>query len=60
MPQQLHLDFDVHALDQAEEDAVAIGAVVAAVQPQPDSFRVMLDPVGHPFCLVLADDGVSG
>lgn len=54
VPQQLHLDFDVDALDQAEADAVAIGALVAAVQPRPDSFRVMLDPVGHPFCLVLA------
>lgn len=60
VPQQLHLDFDVHALDQAQEDAVAIGAVVAAVQPRPNAFRVMLDPVGHPFCLVLADQGVSG
>ncbi len=60
VPQQLHLDFDVHALDSAEQDVVAIGALVAAVQPQPDSFRVMLDPVGHPFCLVLTDNGASG
>lgn len=55
VPQQVHLDFDVGALDEAQADAVAIGALVAAVQPQPDSFRVMLDPVGHPFCLVLTD-----
>lgn len=54
VPQQLHLDFDVDSLDLAEADAVAIGALVAAVQPRPDAFRVMLDPAGHPFCLVLA------
>jgi hypothetical protein len=26
----------------------------AETQPRPDSFRVMIDPAGHPFCLVLA------
>lgn len=56
VPQQLHLDFDVRSLEEAQAAAVAIGALVAADQPQPDSFRVMLDPVGHPFCLVLTVD----
>jgi Glyoxalase-like domain len=56
VPQQAHLDFDVPDLDRGQADAVGIGALVAAVQPRPDSFRVMLDPAGHPFCLVLAID----
>ena len=52
-PQQLHLDFDVPDLDAAEEQVLALGATKHAVQPG-ESFRVYLDPVGHPFCLVLA------
>ena len=50
-PQQFHLDFFVADLDTAQKEAVEIGAVVAGVQPQPDRWRVLLDPVGHPFCL---------
>jgi catechol 2,3-dioxygenase-like lactoylglutathione lyase family enzyme len=52
-PQQAHLDFDVADLDAAEEQVLAIGATKAEVQPG-ESFRVYLDPAGHPFCLVLA------
>jgi len=52
-PQQAHLDFDVPDLDAAEEQLLAIGARKHAVQPG-TSFRVYLDPAGHPFCLVLA------
>jgi catechol 2,3-dioxygenase-like lactoylglutathione lyase family enzyme len=55
-PQQLHLDFDVDDLDAGEERVLAIGARKAAVQPG-TTFRVFLDPAGHPFCLVLAGDG---
>jgi hypothetical protein len=50
-PQQLHLDFDVEDLDVAEPAILAIGARKHDVQPG-TSFRVYLDPVGHPFCLV--------
>lgn len=50
-PQQAHLDFDVPDLDAAEQQVLAIGARKAAVQPG-ESFRVFLDPAGHPFCLV--------
>ena len=50
-PQQFHLDFFVADLDTAQQEAVEIGAVVAEIQPQPDRWRVLLDPVGHPFCL---------
>ena len=52
-PQQLHLDFDVDDLDVGESDVLAIGARKADFQPG-TTFRVFLDPAGHPFCLVLA------
>ncbi|WP_153396613.1 VOC family protein [Ornithinicoccus halotolerans] len=53
-PQQLHLDFDVPDLDEGERQVLEIGARKADHQPYPDSFRVFLDPAGHPFCLVKA------
>ena len=55
-PQQLHLDFDVDDLDVGEEQVLALGARKAEVQPG-KTFRVYIDPAGHPFCLVLADRG---
>ena len=51
----MHLDVQVGDLDEAAADAVALGATVAAAQPQ-ENVRVLLDPAGHPFCLV-RDDG---
>jgi Glyoxalase-like domain len=51
-PQQLHLDFDVLDLDEGEAAVLALGARKADFQPG-QTFRVYLDPVGHPFCLVL-------
>lgn len=51
-PQQAHLDFDVPDLDLGEEQVLALGARKAQVQPG-TTFRVYLDPAGHPFCLVL-------
>lgn len=53
-PQQVHLDFDVDDLDLAEERVIAIGARKHEVQPG-TTFRVYVDPAGHPFCLVLSD-----
>lgn len=50
-PQQLHLDFDVPQLDAGEEAVLALGARRAETQPG-TTFRVYLDPSGHPFCLV--------
>jgi hypothetical protein len=52
VPQQLHLEFLVADLDQGEAHVVAEGATKHAFQPG-TTFRVFLDPVGHPFCLVL-------
>jgi len=46
---QLHLDIEVEDLDQAVAHAEAAGAALAEFQPQ-EHVRVMLDPVGHPFC----------
>ncbi|MFG1705927.1 VOC family protein [Nonomuraea sp. M3C6] len=51
-PQQFHLDLHVDDLDEAEARAIEIGAVKHEHQPsEDDSFRVFLDPAGHPFCL---------
>ena len=49
---QVHLDIHVDELDIAGAHATAVGARLAAFQPQ-DDVRVYLDPVGHPFCLFL-------
>jgi catechol 2,3-dioxygenase-like lactoylglutathione lyase family enzyme len=49
--QRLHLDVAVEELDSATEAAVALGATPAEHQPAPEQWRVLLDPVGHPFCL---------
>lgn len=51
-PQQFHLDFAVPDIDAAEPAVLALGARVHDHQPsESGSFRVYLDPVGHPFCL---------
>jgi predicted enzyme related to lactoylglutathione lyase len=49
-PQQMHLDLIVDDLDAGEVAAISLGATKAEVQPV-TSFRVFLDPAGHPFCL---------
>ena len=51
----MHLDFQVGDLDEAVQEAVALGATLCDAQFQPN-VRVMLDPVGHPFCLCLDAD----
>jgi hypothetical protein len=51
MPKQIHLDLAVDDLDEAEAEAIRLGARRAAEQPGPDLWRVLLDPAGHPFCL---------
>jgi catechol 2,3-dioxygenase-like lactoylglutathione lyase family enzyme len=50
-PKQFHLDFAVDDLDAAEQAALDLGATKAAHQPEPDRWRVLLDPAGHPFCV---------
>ena len=51
---QMHLDFDVDDLDAAEARVLAAGATKHPVQPG-QTFRVYVDPVGHPFCLTKED-----
>ena len=51
-PQQRHLDVVVEDLDTAEAAVVELGATKAEHQPG-TTFRVFLDPAGHPFCLCL-------
>ncbi|WP_197379213.1 VOC family protein [Mycolicibacterium mengxianglii] len=48
---QMHLDVAVDNLETAVAAAIAIGAVQAQVQAAPAQWRVLLDPIGHPFCL---------
>ncbi|WP_433875427.1 VOC family protein [Sinomonas atrocyanea] len=49
-PQQMHLDVVVDDLDAAEEAVIGLGATKHEHQPG-TTFRVFLDPAGHPFCL---------
>lgn len=50
VPQQMHIDVDVDDLDAAEAAVLELGATKHTHQPG-TSFRVFLDPAGHPFCL---------
>ena len=50
VPQQMHLDVVVDDLDAAEAAVLALGATKHQHQPG-TTFRVFLDPAGHPFCL---------
>jgi len=50
VPQQMHLDVVVSDLDAAETAVVELGATKHEYQPG-TTFRVFLDPAGHPFCL---------
>jgi len=48
--QMAHIDFAVNDLDEAIKHAINCGATVAPKQFS-DSWKVMVDPAGHPFCL---------
>ncbi|MUL43399.1 VOC family protein [Streptomonospora sp. PA3] len=51
VPQQIHLDFAVGDLDEAERRLLGLGARKPAAQPAEQRWRVLTDPAGHPFCL---------
>lgn len=53
VPQQMHLDVVVDDLDTAEAAVLGLGATKAEHQPG-TTFRVFMDPAGHPFCLCLS------
>jgi catechol-2,3-dioxygenase len=48
-PQQMHLDIVVSDIEQAEKQVLALGA--QRLPGQGKTFRVYIDPSGHPFCL---------
>ena len=51
--QMLHLDFYVHAddFDSEVQRAISCGARLSEIQFS-ESWRVLLDPAGHPFCII--------
>ena len=51
-PQQMHLDMVVDDLDTGEAAVLRLGATKHEQQPG-TTFRVFLDPAGHPSCLCL-------
>jgi predicted enzyme related to lactoylglutathione lyase len=53
LPQQMHLDVVVDDLEVAEAAVLKLGARKHEHQPG-TTFRVFLDPAGHPFCLCLS------
>jgi len=53
VPQQMHLDVVVDDLDAGEKAVLELGATKHEHQPG-TTFRVFLDPAGHPFCLCLS------
>ena len=50
VPQQMHLDVMVDDLGDVEAAVLELGATRHEHQPG-TTFRVFLDPAGHPFCL---------
>ena len=49
--QMTHLDFHVDDLEDGIRHALSCGAELSPIQLE-DSWRVMLDPAGHPFCIL--------
>lgn len=49
--QMAHLDFHVKNVEAGIAHALSCGATMSKVQCD-DGWRVMLDPSGHPFCLL--------
>lgn len=52
---QFHFDLAVADLDGAARSAVELGATLPDDQPG-ETWRVLLDPSGHPFCLTKAEN----
>jgi predicted enzyme related to lactoylglutathione lyase len=47
----VHLEFKVPDVETAKKELTALGATIPAFQPGGDSWTVLLDPEGHPFCI---------
>lgn len=54
VPQQFHIDVIVADLDAGEAEVLRLGATKTG--DEHPTFRVYLDPAGHPFCLVTGND----
>jgi len=52
--QQLHLDVKIDDFEVAEAAVLALGATKAGLDSP--TYRVYLDPAGHPFCLIKPED----
>ncbi|NJC83696.1 VOC family protein [Planosporangium mesophilum] len=53
IPMQKHFEFVVSDPDAAAEKLLPLGAKIAEYQDEDDpNFVVLLDPAGHPFCLI--------
>ena len=50
---QFHLDLAVDDIEATERRCLELGATVADPQPG-ETWRVLIDPAGHPFCLTSA------
>lgn len=49
--QMAHLDFHVSNVEEAVAHALSCGATLSETQYD-EGWRVMIDPAGHPFCLL--------
>jgi catechol 2,3-dioxygenase-like lactoylglutathione lyase family enzyme len=54
VPRQIHLDVRVEDLDKAEVQVLALGATRTGYERE--TYRIYLDPAGHPFCLIQPND----
>jgi uncharacterized glyoxalase superfamily protein PhnB len=52
---RVHLDIAVPDLQAARKQLVEQGAVEAESQPGGDDWIVLLDPEGHPFCIMAGE-----
>ena len=48
----VHLEFKVPDVEAAKKELVALGATVPGFQPGGGDWTVLLDPEGHPFCVM--------
>lgn len=49
--QMVHMDFYVENPQTAVEHAIACGAALSETQTD-EGWRVLIDPAGHPFCII--------
>lgn len=57
--QMAHLDFHVEDVEEGVKTALACGATLSDIQCE-DGWRVLLDPAGHPFCLLPPPPWIKG